>query len=146
MMEQCVVPSTTGPTVTMSWTFKGEKKIKASSSSNLIQYPWSKVCHWQGRKLGWTRRHIRCDCIHKISGKRENQFNGTVNVLSISECFFLILSVLIESNPTGKCHFIANSWLNIMNFCSDDGTYHCANHLLVFEITVNNHSGISCWM
>lgn len=31
-------------------------------------------------------------------------------------CFFLILLVPIKSNPTGKCPFIANSWLNIMSF------------------------------
>lgn len=123
------------------------KKIKASSISNLIQCPWRKGhSHWQGRKLGWTLRHIRCDCIHKISGMRENQFNGKSNVLSVSECFFLILLVLIKINPTGKCPFIANSWLNIMNFCSDDGTYHCGSCLLMFEIVVNSHSGISYWI
>lgn len=125
-----------------------KKKIKQSLlHSNLIQCPWSKVSHWQGRKLGWTLRHIRCDCIHKISGMRENQFNGKSNVLSVSEYVsFLILLVLIKINPTGKCPFIAKSWLNIMNFCSDGGTYHCGSCFLVFEITVNNHSGISYWM
>lgn len=107
-------------------SFQSRKKKKAYSSSSVIQYPWSKVSQWQERKLGWTLKRIRCDCTHKISGMRENQFNGMSYFLSISKCFFLILLVPIKGNPTGKYPSIANGWLNvIMNLCSADGTYHC---------------------
>lgn len=82
---KCTVPSTTWPSVTVCWAFKGKNKIKSYFSSSLIQYPWRKVPNWQEGKWGWALERIRCVCSHKISVMRENQFNGTSNFISISK-------------------------------------------------------------